>query len=201
MTIGAPMHDFPCLGHRRYHGKRIPRAFRAIRRMRATPELLRLRSPTGWQAPLRRVRWTPIRNVMALNGTREGLYNCCHGAVPRNQKNGEQIRIILCPNPFYQVYMVASISVRAQALTSCPCHRSHDRPFAGLSPACLRHVLNRTAIAAYICSPANPQGAVADRATIGSELIGLAEKYDFKHLSPMSAIPRFTAMRHPTGAI
>jgi N-succinyldiaminopimelate aminotransferase len=39
-------------------------------------------------------------------------------------------------------------------------------------------VLDRTAIA-YICSPANPQGAVADEA-YWAKLIALAERHDFQ---------------------
>ena len=46
--------------------------------------------------------------------------------------------------------------------------------FAGLDA----DVLNQVS-AAYICSPANPQGAVASR-DYWAELIGLAEQYDFR---------------------
>ena len=42
-------------------------------------------------------------------------------------------------------------------------------------------ILNQTALA-YICSPANPQGAVADEG-YWKDLIGLAEKHDFKILA------------------
>jgi aspartate/methionine/tyrosine aminotransferase len=46
--------------------------------------------------------------------------------------------------------------------------------YAGLGP----ELLDQVAVA-YICSPANPQGAVADRA-YWRELIALAEKHDFR---------------------
>jgi N-succinyldiaminopimelate aminotransferase len=60
------------------------------------------------------------------------------------------------------------------------------------------HVLNRTT-AAYICSPANPQGAVASRA-YWTDLLALAEKYDFKIFADecYSEIYRNTA---PIGAM
>jgi N-succinyldiaminopimelate aminotransferase len=58
--------------------------------------------------------------------------------------------------------------------------------------------LNRTAVA-YLCSPSNPQGAVAT-AEYWAELIALAEKYDFKIFADecYSEIYRTTA---PLGAL
>ncbi|QBF33781.1 aminotransferase class I/II-fold pyridoxal phosphate-dependent enzyme [Thalassococcus sp. S3] len=115
----------------------------------------------------------PDENVMTLNGTREGLYNAAMALCPE-QKNGAQ-PVILSPNPFYQVYLVAALSVGAEPVFVAATEATGHLPdYAGL-PA---EILNRTAIA-YICSPANPQGAVADRA-YWKELIGLAEQYDFK---------------------
>ena len=111
--------------------------------------------------------------VMALNGTREGLYNAAMALCPET-KNGKQ-PIILSPNPFYQVYMIAAISVGAEARFVPATGQSGHLPDYGALP---EEVLNRTAIA-YICSPANPQGAVATK-DYWRDLIGLAEKYDFK---------------------
>ena len=111
--------------------------------------------------------------VMALNGTREGLYNAAMALCPE-VKNG-QVPVILTPNPFYQVYAVAALSVGAEPVyLPATAETGHLPDFAGL-PA---DVLDRTAIA-YICSPANPQGAVATE-DYWRTLIGLAEKHDFK---------------------
>ena len=111
--------------------------------------------------------------ILALNGTREGLYNAAMALCPET-KNGQQ-PLILTPNPFYQVYAVAALSVGAEALYVPATPETGNLPdFAGLAP----DVLDRTAIA-YVCSPANPQGAVADR-TYWETVIGLAEKHDFK---------------------
>ena len=46
----------------------------------------------------------PQNQIMALNGTREGLYNASMALCPE-LKNGKA-PIILTPNPFYQVYAV-----------------------------------------------------------------------------------------------
>jgi len=79
------------------------------------------------------------------------------------------------PNPFYQVYMVAALSVAAEPVFMPATRETGFLPdFSGLS----EDVLNRTAVA-YLCSPSNPQGVVASR-EYWAELIGLAERYDFQ---------------------
>ena len=111
--------------------------------------------------------------VMALNGTREGLYNAVMALCPET-KNGQRPAILM-PNPFYQVYMIAALSVGADpVMVPATIENGHLPDFATLP----EETLNRTT-AAYICSPANPQGAVAS-AEYWRDLIGLAEKYDFK---------------------
>ncbi|RNF35343.1 aminotransferase class I/II-fold pyridoxal phosphate-dependent enzyme [Paracoccus methylarcula] len=110
--------------------------------------------------------------VMALNGTREGLFNAALALCPE-QKNG-QPPAILIPNPFYQVYAVAAAAVQAEPVFVPATVETGDLPdYAGL-PA---ELLDRTAIA-YLCSPANPQGAIADRDYLQA-LVGLAERHDF----------------------
>ena len=111
--------------------------------------------------------------VMALNGTREGLYNAAMALCPE-QKAGLKPAVLI-PKPFYQVYMLAALSVAAEPVFVRATQASGHLPDYASLP---EEVLNRTAIA-YICSPANPQGAVADRA-YWTQLIQLAERYDFK---------------------
>ncbi len=111
--------------------------------------------------------------VMALNGTREGLYNAAMALCPES-KNGRQ-PVVLTPNPFYQVYMLAALSVGAQPVFVPATEATGHLPdYAALSP----DVLNQVTIA-YVCSPANPQGAVASR-EYWTDLIRLAEQYDFQ---------------------
>ncbi len=111
--------------------------------------------------------------VMALNGTREGLYNAAMALCPKS-KNGRQ-PVVLTPNPFYQVYMLAALSVGAQPVFVPATEATGHLPdYAALSP----DVLNQVTIA-YVCSPANPQGAVASR-EYWTDLIRLAEQYDFQ---------------------
>ncbi len=169
MTIGAPMHDFPAwvtdvimenaAGFQGYPPNEGSAALRG--------------AITDWIKRRYGVAMDPDANVMALNGTREGLYNAAMALCPE-EKNGQK-PVILCPNPFYQVYMVASISIGAEPVfVPATAATGHLPDYAGLP----EDVLNRT-VAAYICSPANPQGAVASR-DYWAELIRLAEKYDFR---------------------
>ena len=111
--------------------------------------------------------------IMALNGTREGLYNA-DVALCTETTNGEKPAILM-PNPFYQVYMIGAISGASDPVMVNATEDTGHLPDFNAVP---EEMLNRTT-AAYICSPANPQGAVADRA-YWTNLIDLAERYDFK---------------------
>jgi aspartate/methionine/tyrosine aminotransferase len=83
--------------------------------------------------------------------------------------------LVLTPNPFYQVYAVAAISVGATPVFVPATAQTGFLPdYTSLPP----EVLNRVAIA-YICSPSNPQGAIAGE-DYWRTLIALAEQYDFR---------------------
>jgi len=169
MTIGEPKHKFPqwvtdiivenAAGFNNYPNND------------GTDELRG--ACAGWVKRRYGVSLDPATQLMALNGTREGLYNAAMALCPET-RNGQQ-PVILTPNPFYQVYMVAAISVGAEPVfVPATASTGHLPDFASL-PA---EVLNRVAVA-YICSPANPQGSVANR-DYWATLIALAEQYDFR---------------------
>lgn len=111
--------------------------------------------------------------LMVLNGTREGLYNACIALCPE-VKNGKQ-PVVLMPNPFYQVYAAAALTVGAEPAYVPATAATDFLPDYASLPADL---LDRVAVA-YICSPANPQGAVASR-DYWKTLLALAEKHDFQ---------------------
>lgn len=168
MTIGEPKHAFPAwvtdvISEHSYGFNKYPPNDGA-------PELLEAIS--GWLGRRYGVDIQPDR-LMALNGTREGLYNAAMALCPET-KNGEK-PVVLTPNPFYQVYAVAAIAAGAEPVFV---NAVKENGFLPNYSALDEDVLKRTAIA-YICSPANPQGAVASRA-YWQTLLGLAEKYDFR---------------------
>ncbi|WP_210878747.1 aminotransferase class I/II-fold pyridoxal phosphate-dependent enzyme [Roseovarius autotrophicus] len=132
-----------------------------------------LLATTDWVARRYGVTLDPGTRVMALNGTREGLYNAMMALCPE-QKRGKR-PVVLLPNPFYQVYMVAALSVGAEPVFLNATRATGYLPdFTALAP----EVLERVTVA-YLCSPSNPQGAVASR-QYWADLIALAEKYDFR---------------------
>ena len=111
---------------------------------------------------------------MALNGTREGLYNAGMALCPED-KNGQR-PVVLMPNPFYQVYMVAAISAGAEpVLIPATAATGHLPDYASVDPS----VLNRT-VACFMCSPGQSAGCGGAARPIGQDLIALAEQYDFQ---------------------
>lgn len=122
-----------------------------------------------WLARRYAVQVDPQTEILPLNGTREGLFNACIALC------AEGDAVVLTPNPFYQVYAVAAMAVGATPHYVAATAETGFLPDYAALPA---YILNRTKIA-YICSPSNPQGAVADEA-YWRDLIALAERYDFR---------------------
>ncbi|MBU9698258.1 aminotransferase class I/II-fold pyridoxal phosphate-dependent enzyme [Rhodobacteraceae bacterium HSP-20] len=135
-----------------------------------TPELLAAIS--GWIGRRYGVTLAEDR-LMVLNGTREGLFNAAVALCPETKGGGRPV--VLMPNPFYQVYAVAALAMGAEPVYVPATAATGFLPdYAGL-PA---DVLDRVAIA-YLCSPANPQGAIASRDYLAG-LMALAERHDFR---------------------
>ncbi|MCF6316771.1 MAG: aminotransferase class I/II-fold pyridoxal phosphate-dependent enzyme [Marinosulfonomonas sp.] len=169
MTIGEPQHDFPdwilqIIAKNNHEFKKYPPNA-------GSPELLV--SISAWLKRRFGVDVDAASEISTVNGTREGLYNAAMALCAETK--GGKAPVVLTPNPFYQVYAVAAMSVGAKPVFVAATAENGFMPdYAGLSD----EVLNRTAIA-YICSPSNPQGAVASR-EYWQDLIRLAEKYDFQ---------------------
>ena len=172
MTIGEPKHAFPA-----WITDILAREAAGFGQYPPNEGTAELRGAIcDWVARRYGVTLDPETQVMALNGTREGLYNAAMALCPEDK--GGQRPVILTPNPFYQVYMVAALSVGAEPVfVPATAETGHLPDYASL-PA---EVLDRTALA-YLCSPANPQGAVADEG-YWRGLIALAEQHDFRILA------------------
>jgi N-succinyldiaminopimelate aminotransferase len=188
MTIGEPRHPMPdfvaplLATHLAEFGLYPPND--------GAPELLEAIS--GW---LKRRYSVDIatERLMNLNGTREGLFNACVALCP--EKKEGKTPIVLMPNPFYQVYAVAALAVGAEPLYVAAIAANGFLPdYAGLPTA----TLDRVAVA-YICSPANPQGAVASPAYLKT-LLALAEKHDFIILAD-ECYSEIWADKAPTGIL
>lgn len=169
MTIGEPRHAMPGFIADIIHD--TAEGFAKYPPNEGTPQLRQ--AFCDWAGRRYGVTLDLETEVMALNGTREGLFNAAIALCPEEVRGRKPL--ILVPNPFYQVYAVAAAAVGAEPVFVPALPENGFLPdYANLPP----EVLTRTAIA-YICSPANPQGAIADR-DYWAGLIALAEKYDFR---------------------
>ncbi|WP_299966796.1 aminotransferase class I/II-fold pyridoxal phosphate-dependent enzyme [uncultured Roseobacter sp.] len=169
MTIGEPKHAFPPWVTEVI--SKNAAGFNSYPPNDASPELRA--AICGFMQRRYGVALDEATEVMALNGTREGLYNAAMALCPE-RKNGAWPAILM-PNPFYQVYAIAALSVAAEPVFVPATVETGHLPDVAALP---EDTLRRTT-AVYICSPANPQGAVAD-AAYWRTLIGLAEQHDFK---------------------
>ena len=163
MTIGEPKHAFPAwvtdiisenaAGFNKYPPND------------GMPDLLETIST--WIAGRFGATVDPATQIMALNGTREGLYNAAIALCPPDTN-------VLVPNPFYAVYGMAALAAGAMPhYIPATAENGFLPDFAGQS----FDILNKTSIV-YLCSPTNPEGAVASKA-YWAELLSLAEKHDF----------------------
>lgn len=169
MTIGEPKHPFPV-----WVGEELAANVEGFNRYPPNDgsEAL-LTSVSGWLKRRFNITADADTQILALNGTREGLYNACMALIPEALQ-GERPNILM-PNPFYQVYAVGAVSVGARPIFAAATEATGFLPdYVGLPT----DILKKTA-AAFICSPSNPQGAVASRGYL-RELIGLAEQFDFQ---------------------
>jgi len=111
-------------------------------------------------------------NVIPLSGTREGLFMLALAVLPQQKGGGKPI--VLMPNPFYQVYKGGALAAGGE-----PRYLEATAENGFVPPLCSvpDPLWSRTALV-YLCSPSNPQGAVADRAYL-EQAIALARRHDF----------------------
>ena len=112
------------------------------------------------------------RHVAIVAGTREALFQAALLAVSPGGNGAAPAALM--PNPMYHVYYGAAVMAGAEPVPVSATARTGFLPdFAALDPA----LLARTAIA-YLCTPGNPQGAIASLERL-RETIELARRYDF----------------------
>ncbi len=116
------------------------------------------------------------RHVLPVAGTREALFMIADVIVadPVAGSRANALPAVLLPNPNYHVYAGAVAMSGGEAVSVPATAETGFLPDLGALDAA---VLERTAMM-VICSPANPQGAVADRAYL-TAAIGLARRHGF----------------------
>jgi N-succinyldiaminopimelate aminotransferase len=112
------------------------------------------------------------RMILPAAGTREALFQAALLTVPQ-EKAGARPAVLL-PDPFYAVYEGAAVLAGAEPVFVPAGRDTGFLPDFESLPAAL---LDRTALC-YLCSPANPQGAVADLDYL-KRLLALARRHGF----------------------
>jgi len=115
----------------------------------------------------------PNTHVIPVSGTREALFSFTQAIVDPTKKTGGA-PLVLMPNPFYQIYEGATFLAGAEPyFLNCTADNGFQPDYDQV-PA---EVWQRCQLL-FVCTPGNPTGAVASRATL-AKLLALADEYDF----------------------
>jgi succinyldiaminopimelate transaminase len=138
------------------------------------------RAVAGWLARrygLKAGAIDPDRHIIPVSGTREALFMAAALAVPESRDTlarGDHRPKVVLPNPFYHTYFGATAMAGAEPVLLPASRATRFLPdLDALDTA----TLDATALF-YLCSPSNPQGAVADTAYL-RRAIDLARAHDF----------------------
>ena len=133
---------------------------------------------TAWL--LRRYKLTinPVTQVLPVNGSREALFAFTQVVVDSSRAveidSGALLPIVVCPNPFYQIYEGAALLAGAQ-----PYYVNSDpaRNFGVDWDKVPHEIWERTQMI-FVCSPGNPAGAVMPLDE-WKKLFTLSDRYGF----------------------
>ena len=122
------------------------------------------------------VELDPETQILTLNGTREGLFGASLALSPERRGGGAPY--VLIPNPFYPAYAAGAAAAGAipRFVPAGP-----ETKFLPDFTSLPRAVLDRTSLL-FLCSPSNPQGAVASMDYL-KDLLKLAEHHGFRILA------------------
>lgn len=114
-----------------------------------------------------------VTQILPVNGSREALFALAQTVVnPAACDDG--LPLVLCPNPFYQIYEGAAYLAGAEPYFA---NADPARNFAPDYKSIPDSIWKRVQLL-YICSPGNPTGAVLNLDD-WAELFALSDKYDF----------------------
>lgn len=115
----------------------------------------------------------PNREVLVLNGSREGLFL---GAIAARRHVANRVGrpAILVPNPFYAAYSAGAAAADCEVVYLPATRETGFLPDLDALDAAL---LRRT-VAMFLASPSNPQGAVADL-TYLQRVVAMARRHGF----------------------
>ncbi len=129
---------------------------------------------TGWLQSRYGLALDPATQVLPVNGSREALFAFTQVVVDASQSGTRGKPVVICPNPFYQIYEGAALLAGAE-----PYYAPSDpaRNFAVDWDSVPDDVWARTQMI-FVCSPGNPTGAVMPIEE-WKKLLALSERYGF----------------------
>ncbi len=168
LSIGEPRHPTPAFLHEAVHEHldglaRYPltKGSPALREAIADWLMRRFALPAG--------SVDPERHVLPVNGTREALFALAQAVIDP----GRPARVLM-PNPFYQIYEGAALLAGGEPVyLNCTAETGFLPDFEAVPDATWD-----ACQLLYLCSPANPTGAVLPIETL-QQLIERAERHDF----------------------
>lgn len=113
----------------------------------------------------------PERHVLPVAGTREALFSFAQAVIDNTCPAKP---VVVCPNPFYQIYEGATLLAGAEPYYLNTTTETAYKPDFSQVPV---DIWQRTQLV-YVCTPGNPTGAVMSEAELGA-LLDLADEHDF----------------------
>ena len=126
-----------------------------------------------WLQRRYRISLDTATQVLPNNGSREALFAFAQTVVDNSNSHRER-PLVVCPNPFYQIYEGAAYLAGADPYFV---HSDPKRNFAQDWESVPESVWEKTQLL-FVCSPGNPAGAVMPLAE-WERLFALSDKYGF----------------------
>ena len=126
----------------------------------------------GWLGRRYGVDVNPATQVLPVNGSREALFALTQTVIDPTQHLGQGGPLVVCPNPFYQIYEGAALLAGATPyFVPSAAERNFAVDWDGVPP----EVWQRTQLM-FVCSPGNPTGAVMPLVE-WEKLFALSDRY------------------------
>ncbi len=128
----------------------------------------------AWLQRRYRLSVDPATQILPVNGSREALFALVQTVVDPGEPRALSPPVVLCPNPFYQIYEGAALLAGAE-----PHYIAADpaRNFAPDWGSVSEAVWARTQLL-FVCSPGNPTGAVLPLSE-WEKLFALSDRHGF----------------------
>lgn len=173
LGIGEPRHPAPDVVKKAY-ADAIGSAQGGLSAYPATTGDVALRhAMSRWVGRRYGVTLDPSNHILPVNGSREALFAFAQTVIAPSQ-DASRPALVVCPNPFYQIYEGAALLSGAQP------HFVASRPERNFAPdwdSVPDTVWAQTQLM-YVCSPGNPAGAVMPLDE-WAKLFALSDRFGF----------------------